>query len=1128
MAHTKVTVAGNGNVSGQANTYTYSGSFDVFAGKEVVVTLDGVALTRTTSTINESASPREYTVDTTAKTVHVGGADLGSGNSLVIRPETDLTGTDAPYARAVFTPGASITAEDLNNNQKQLIRKALEYDDTKMSSTGDTMTGTLTMGIGTSIVYEGATDDAYETTLTVTDPTADRTITLPNVTGTVVTTGDTGSVATGMIADDAVDNDKLANSIVSAISANTAKVTNATHTGDVTGATSLTIANDAVTSAKIDDGTIVTGNISASAAIEFTKLENLDSSKILVGNGSNKAAEVVLSGDITINNAGVSAIGSDTVEIGMLDCEQTTISDSDSHIPTSGAVVDYVASQIAPIGGFEVVADDESFPNTQPGTGVVISISDAAGLSINSSGVSTNGDTLDNSTVTINGFPSELRGGVGGNADPYVLGAGTGLMVKSTGSGQIYDYHQVMIKESDFVQLSDDINDFNNRYRIGTKTADDDSSNDDGDLFFDTSANKMYVYDGVYNSGGSWGEVTSTGEFKILGVKDNGQAHNGSGPTFNGSNDQYDLFESTNDANITQAAQLLVVLNGVLQKPNDGSWSGSNEGFHLDGADGIRFCDPPPSGSTLYVTKCGSAVAVNTPADNSVSAGKTDISIVQGDLIYGNGTDSWTRLAKGTAGKVLKMNSGATAPEWADDTGTPEGTAIKSTGESGGAKFLREDGDGTCSWQTASTLTTEQVEDIVGGMLDGTETGITVSYDDTDGNIDFVVAPEGTTVKSTGESGGSKFLREDGDGTCSWQTVSAGTALTGSTNNQVTTVTGANAITGEANLTFDGSNLTVNSTVTTKTLNLDGTVESSPAQGDIWYNNGTFYFGSNIATAWSSGGNMSTGSYVHACTGVQTAGLLAGGWSGGNSQQGGGSTTRTEEYDGTSWSGGGALPGAVTTSDVMCGTQTAALEANQNSNSAVTSIEYDGSSWSSGGNCNSSHYYGSAFGLQTAGVLSGGSPGGTKTNVTEEYDGSSWSSGGNLNNTKQQHGSCGTLTVGLTAGGNDGSAEDDTEEYDGTSWSTGNDMNQVYTTHAMGGTQSDAFAAGGTSDTDGSSLYDGTSWTAAANMSTAHPNTAGGGLTSAGWVAGGSGTQNATSEFNYSTTVNTSGYGGLS
>ena len=32
-----------------------------------------------------------------------------------------------------------------------------------------------------------------------------------------------------------------------------------------------------------------------------------------------------------------------------------------------------------------------------------------------------------------------------------------------------------------------------------------------------------------------------------------------------------------------------------------------------------------------------------------------------------------------------------------------EGTGINSTGESGGDKFLREDGDGTCSWQTAGS-----------------------------------------------------------------------------------------------------------------------------------------------------------------------------------------------------------------------------------------------------------------------------------------------------------------------------------------------------------------------------------------------------------------------------------------
>ena len=38
---------------------------------------------------------------------------------------------------------------------------------------------------GGSIIFEGATDDSFETTLSVTDPTADRTLTLPNATGTV-------------------------------------------------------------------------------------------------------------------------------------------------------------------------------------------------------------------------------------------------------------------------------------------------------------------------------------------------------------------------------------------------------------------------------------------------------------------------------------------------------------------------------------------------------------------------------------------------------------------------------------------------------------------------------------------------------------------------------------------------------------------------------------------------------------------------------------------------------------------------------------------------------------------------------------------------------------------------------
>ena len=43
---------------------------------------------------------------------------------------------------------------------------------------------------GSDLIFEGAVENAYETVLTVSEPTADRTITLPNATGTVALDGD--------------------------------------------------------------------------------------------------------------------------------------------------------------------------------------------------------------------------------------------------------------------------------------------------------------------------------------------------------------------------------------------------------------------------------------------------------------------------------------------------------------------------------------------------------------------------------------------------------------------------------------------------------------------------------------------------------------------------------------------------------------------------------------------------------------------------------------------------------------------------------------------------------------------------------------------------------------------------
>jgi hypothetical protein len=53
---------------------------------------------------------------------------------------------------------------------------------------------TVNPAFGTSITFEGATADSYETVLQVTDPTADRTITFPNATGTVVLADGSGNV----------------------------------------------------------------------------------------------------------------------------------------------------------------------------------------------------------------------------------------------------------------------------------------------------------------------------------------------------------------------------------------------------------------------------------------------------------------------------------------------------------------------------------------------------------------------------------------------------------------------------------------------------------------------------------------------------------------------------------------------------------------------------------------------------------------------------------------------------------------------------------------------------------------------------------------------------------------------
>ncbi len=287
---------------------------------------------------------------------------------------------------------------------------------------------------------------------------------------------------------------------------------------------------------------------------------------------------------------------------------------SDTEIPSSKVIAAHVASSQTAIGGFVTIADEVSFPTTanMPANGVVVSINNAAGVVVNGSGVSTTGRTTDGTpaTVTINGFPSSLNG--------ETLAAGVGLMVTATSTSNTYSYHKILAAETDVKQLSDDINDFNARYRIASSAPG--SNNDEGDLYFDTAANKMKVY-----NGSAWDDVASVGNFYINTLSSSSNTGGGSA-TFNGSAYRFTLSNPP-----TMAQQLIVSVNGVIQKPNAGT-SQPSEGFAINGND-IIFSAAPASGADYFIVTQGSSVSIGTPSDNTVTSAKiVDGSIVNGDI----------------------------------------------------------------------------------------------------------------------------------------------------------------------------------------------------------------------------------------------------------------------------------------------------------------------------------------------------------------------------------------------------------------------------------------------------------------------------------------------------------------
>ena len=133
-------------------------------------------------------------------------------------------------------------------------------------------------------------------------------------------------------------------------------------------------------------------------------------------------------------------------------------------------------------------------------------------------------------------------------------------------------------------------------------------------------------------------------------------------------------------------------------------------------------------------------------------------------------------------------------------TGGIEGTEVKSTGESGGAKYLREDGDGTSSWQTVAQATT--------GISNGNTLVANANVADNDflrvdgTSIEGRTSTEMLSDLGSGTPGSGNFLRGDG----SWQAVSGGVASI-TDNGNATAIT----IDSSENVTLNAGNLIVTS-----------------------------------------------------------------------------------------------------------------------------------------------------------------------------------------------------------------------------------------------------------------------------------------------------------------------------
>ena len=211
-------------------------------------------------TISIATSTAGWTIaDETSTTQIIGGGDtltvLGTANQIqtVVSPQdtitfsfpNDVTIQNLTTTGSISTIGSiEFNGSDIRSidssgivfndavrgvkfetqNAKLTIDESGSNNNPKISANGGFMNFDAIPVFNSSFAFEGSSADDFETLLTVTNPTADRTLTFPDETGTIVTTGSLGVVTSAMlasgtitggnIADDSIGESKMADDAI--------------------------------------------------------------------------------------------------------------------------------------------------------------------------------------------------------------------------------------------------------------------------------------------------------------------------------------------------------------------------------------------------------------------------------------------------------------------------------------------------------------------------------------------------------------------------------------------------------------------------------------------------------------------------------------------------------------------------------------------------------------------------------------------------------------------------------------------------------------------------------------------------------------------------------------------------